>query len=62
MIIHGSLSDWKNGRAFSSEGIFLRLEKSVKIREFYPKYWKSPKKLYSKIEKIILEKMGKFVS
>ena len=39
---------WKNEKTFSSQGILNRLEKSGnftqntgKIREFYPKYWKS---------------------
>ena len=45
---HGSHKDWKNEKTFSSRGILNRLEKSGnftqntgKMREFYPKYWKS---------------------
>ena len=41
-IIHGSHRDWKNGKAFSSRGIFLKiLEKSEKmLLKFFLKYWK----------------------
>ena len=47
MIIHGSLSDWKNGRAFSSEGIFLR-RKVSENQGILPK-------ILEKSQKIILE-------
>ena len=32
-IIHGSHMDWKNGKTFSSQGIFNRLEKSGKFTQ-----------------------------
>ena len=54
----GSHSDWKNGKAFSSQGILNRLEKSGKttqntgkLREFQNDIWMNCA-LFAKMDKI----------
>ena len=49
----------ENRESIFQSGIFA---KTGKVWEFYPKYWKIREKLYCKIEKKILEKLGQFVS
>ena len=51
----------KMGRHFPVTEKSENFVKTGKIREFYSKYWKNPKRLYWKTEKL-LEKSGKFVS
>ena len=38
---HWDWKTWKNGKAFSSQGILNRLEKLGKVRENHSKYWKT---------------------
>ena len=62
--VHGTHRDWtsgktwKNGKAFSSQGILLRLEKSGNFTQNTGKILKS----YTGKLNRILEKSGKFVS
>ena len=37
----GSHSDWKNGKAFSSQGRPGNFERTGKVRENHTKYWKT---------------------
>ena len=63
-LYHGSHWDWKsgktwkNGKAFSSQGILSRLEKSGN----FPQNTGKIRKNYAGKLKRILEKSGKFVS
>ena len=41
----------KIGEHFPVGGKLGNFAKTRKVREFYPKYWESPKKMYWKIEK-----------